>query len=336
MNNEEIKILSYLSDNLGSGGSILDITKKLKGRHNSIYYSNIYNTIKRLNKKGFLKIEKEGKSSLINIDFDNPGSIYCLSEIENHKSAESKIPKDITTAILDQGIRMGPITICALEADKHLKINRIELLLIIDGRERRKLIGQLQDIESRNNTKIDPIILSITEFEQIMKTEEQSSLKDMIVDRTILYNSESFWRIIMKYSISGKYKKLGKQLQDLTENELAFNYSRFGYSLYEKTKDSGRISLEETIFLMSTKTEARTKYGAIILLYKNLDRIKWGYLYYFYKRYDLLDELKGMLTSINEIKGSDDKNIKFYINIIKNKPTHYDKGIIARYLQTYG
>ena len=61
-----------------------------------------------------------------------------------------------------------------------------------------------------------------------------------------------------------------------------------------------------------------------------------GLFYYFYKRYDELGRLKGMLTSINDIEKSDDKNIKFYIDIIKNKPAHYDKGIIARYLKTYG
>lgn len=336
MNNEEMKVMGYLSDNLGSGGSILDITEKLKAMHSSTYYPNIYNAIKKLGKKGLLKIEKEGKSSLINIDFDNPSSIYYLSEIESHKSTELKIPEGITKAILDIGIKLNPITICALEADKYLKINRIELLLLTENKDMRGLIEQLHGIESRNKIKIDPIILRIAEFEQIIKAGEQSSLKDMLADRNILYNSEGFWHIIIRCGIKGRYTRLGKQLHDISETELAFNYGRFGYSLYEKIKESGKISIEETIFLMSIKTETRIKYGAIILLYKNLDRIKWGYLYYFFKRYDRLDLFKGMLTSINEIRKSKDASIKFYIDIINNNSAHYDSSIIARYLQTYG
>ena len=268
---EEAKILGYLSDHLGSGGSILSITEGIKKKYGFGYYPNIYNAIKKLRQKGALRIEKEGKSSLININFDNPNSTYYLSEIENQKSTELKIPKNIMAGALDLGLQLNPISICALEADKHLKINRIELLVLTDSPEIEKFIEQLSSIEIRTNIRIDPIILTISEFARIMKTEEQSTLKDMLLDRNILYNSEGFWRTIMRYGINGKYKKMGKSLHDLSENELAYNYGRFGYTLYEQLKEADKISLEETIFLMSIKTEARITYGAIILLYKNLD-----------------------------------------------------------------
>ena len=51
MNKEEIKILSYLSDNLGNGGNILEMLKGIKKKYGTTYYPNIYNTTKKLEKK---------------------------------------------------------------------------------------------------------------------------------------------------------------------------------------------------------------------------------------------------------------------------------------------
>ncbi|MGC8649102.1 MAG: hypothetical protein ACP5UN_02700, partial [Candidatus Micrarchaeia archaeon] len=62
MNKEEFKILNYLSDNLGSGENISNIFKEISKKYSSTYYTNIYNSVARLEKKGVISIIVEGNN----------------------------------------------------------------------------------------------------------------------------------------------------------------------------------------------------------------------------------------------------------------------------------
>jgi hypothetical protein len=335
MNEQQARIMECLSASLGWGGSILELTRRIQKRHGSGYYSNIYNATKGLEKQGLVKMEKQGKSSIIRMDFDNPDSLYRLSEIDD-RNAGLDIQNEIRTGLLDMGLEQGIAAICALETAYHAKINRIELLFLAQKHNTADLIAGLRGLESQYNMRIDPIIITIDEFAQMMKSDERSRMNDMMLDRKIIYNSEGFWRIIAGRGISGGYETLGRPLQELNQNELSFNYNRYGYSLYEKRADARKICLEDTIFAMSMSREARIRYGGPILVHKNMASIHWGYLYYLYKRHDELGRLHGMLISL---PASDTKGgaILPYINAIKDsESTNYDKGITARYLQQYG
>ncbi len=338
MNKEETKIMSYLSDNLGTGGNILEMSKEINKNYSPAYYPNIYNTIKRLKEINVIDIELDGKNKLIKLNMENPLSIYYISEAENHKTFKIRISKEILNSILNIAKKFDIFSICTLETEKYLKMNRIELLLIIKGRnDSAALIKSLLRIESNYSTKIDPIILTLEEFTQIMKTDELSPIRDLILSKNILYNSEGFWGIIRDYKINAKYEKLNKFPQDLTEEELAYNYNRFGYKLYGNISTSNKISLEYIIFSMSIKNEIRIKYGAIILLYKNIEKINWAYLYYVYKRYEDLGKLKAILLSLADFsKLKSNASIRLYIDIISNKPDMpYDKRIIKKYMEVY-
>jgi hypothetical protein len=339
MNKEEAKIMIYLSDNLGIGGNILEMSKGINKNYGPAYYPNIYNTVKRLEKIGIVSIELEGKNKLIRLDMENPLSIYYMSEAENQKTFRIRISKDILSSILAIAGRFDIFSICALETEKYLKMNRIELLLLIkEGNNSAGLMKSLLQIESDYSTMIDPIILTVEEFAQIMKTDELSPIKEMVLNKYILYNSEGFWRMIKDCAIGTRQKRLNKFPQDLNEDELAYNYNRFGYRLYENAKRSDKISLEFIIFSMSIRDEIRIKYGAIILLCKNIGKINWAYLYYIYKRYEGLGRLKAILLSLAEfskLKGN--SNIEFYADLISSKPDmSYDKRTIKKYVGLYG
>jgi hypothetical protein len=338
MNKEEMKILSYLSDNLGNGGNILEMSEGINKRYGPAYYSNIYNTIKKLKKMGIIAIEPEGKNRLIKLDMGNPFSTYYMSEMENHKASQITIPKEILGSILGLAEKSNIFSICALETEKYLKMNRIEILFLTrKHNEDDRLIESLLRIESAHSIRIDPIILTIDEFIKIMEADELSPIKDLILNKYILYNSDGFWGQIKRHRINAKYKKLNKFPQDITREELAYNYNRFGYRLHEEIKPSDKISLETVIFSMSIKEEARIKYGAIILLYKNIESINWAYLFYMYKRYEELSRFKSILLSLaysNNLKSN--TNIDLYANLIPGKPdTPYDNKIIKKYIELY-
>ncbi len=338
MNKEETRILSYLSDNLGSGGNIREMSEGISRNYGPAYYSNIYNTLTKLKKLGIIEIETEGKSKLIKLDMKNPFSRYYISEIENHKAQKISMPKEILDGILDLPEKFDIFSICALETEKYLKMGRIELLILTrDLNEFCKIIASLSEIEMHYNLKIDPIILRLGDFAQIMKADELSPLKDLILNKSILYNSGGFWGLIKEYAITAKYKKLGKFPHDLTKGELAYNYNRFGYRLNEDIGSSDKISIEMIIFSMSIRKEIRMQYGALTLLYKNIERINLGYLYYIYKRYDGLGKLKSILISLSSLGNlKANKNIGLYINLIPDKADKlYDGRMIKKYVGLY-
>jgi hypothetical protein len=335
MNKEEIKIMSYLSDNLGHGGSILEMSKGIDSRYGPAYYPNIYNTAKRLEKIGIIGIEAEGNSKLINLNMENPISTYYISEMENYKNQGLKLSKELLGDILSLALEFDIFSICSLETDKCQRINRLELLILARNHgSNRDLIKSLRRMESNYGTKIDPIILTIDEFAKIMKSGESDLIKDLILDRNILYNIEGFWEMIKQRKIDARYKRLDKLPQDITRDELAYNYSRLGYQLNENIKHGNRIAIETIIFAMSINNEIRIRYGAIILLYKNIERINWAYLYYIYKRYDSLGKLKGILLSLAHLTDiKHDNEIRDYIDIIQDKPEAYDSRLIKRYAE---
>jgi Fe2+ or Zn2+ uptake regulation protein len=338
MNKEEIKILSYLSDNLGNGGNILSMSEGIRKRHEPTYYPNIYNTIMKLEKRGIISIITDGKNRLIKLDTKNPLSIYHIAEAENEKTIGISITREIINALLDLTLDSDIITICALRQQEYAKINRIELLIIARSpNQEGNIIKALLGIESLHNTKIDPIVLTPMEFSDMLEGSELNHIRDLISDKSILYNSEGFWEIIRKYKIGEKCKSLDRFPEDLDRAHLAYNYNRFGYGLYEEAKPGKEIALEDTIFEMGASKEARIRYGAFILLRKNIKKINLPYIYYLFKRYEELDILKGILTSIEGFCDEKGKSrINAFMEMMPKQHKVYDRKLIKRYITQYG
>ena len=329
--------MSYLSDNLGDGGSILEMSKGIDRKYGPAYYPNIYNTAKKLEKIGIIAIKSEGNSKLIRLSMENSLAIYYMSEIENYKNQKLSMPKEMLGSILDFTQEFDIFSICALDTERYQKINRLELLILTRNHDQNSgMIRSLLRLETSYNIKIDPIIITLGEFIKMMKSDELDILKDLILNKNILYNSNGFWELIKLHEIDAKYKKLNKFPQDLTRDELAYNYSRLGYRLNEKIKPDSKIAIEPLIFSMSINKEIRIRYGAIVLLYKNIERINWAYLYYIYKRYDGLGKLKGILLSLANLTNiRHDDEIRYYIDLISDKPDIYDNKLIKRYIELY-
>ena len=337
MNKEEMKILEYLSDNLGYGGNILEMTKNINKEYGPAYYPNIYNTIKKLEKIDIIDIKHEGNNKIIMLNTKNPLSIYYISETENYKNQKITIFRELLNDILKLTQNFDIFSICSLDTKQYLIMNRLELLILNrNSNENIELMKELHKLEYHYGMSIDPIILTLNEFIDKIKTDELDIIIDLILKKNIIYNIDGFWEIILENSINTKYKKLDKYPQDITRDELAYNYNRFGFQLYERFKPSDKIAIEPIIFSMSLNDEARIRYGSILLLYKNIENINLSYLFYIFKRYNKLSELKGMLTllfgSINEPYKN---KIKSYINFIPDEPTIYNENTFKKYINIY-
>jgi len=338
MNNDEIKILKYLSDKLGSGGNILEMLKDINSKYGKTYYPNIYKATKHLEKMGIIKITTEGKNKIISLNKENPFSKYYMAEIEDSKMIEIDIFKELLDDLLSLPEKFNIFSMASLETKHHLALNRVELLILVKNHdEDYDLIKSLSQMESAYNIGIDPIILTLDEFIKIMKSDELSPIKDLILDKYILYNSLGFWDLIIRNDINSDYKKLNKYPQEITEEELAYNYNRFGFKLHEKLTEETKISLEAIIFAMSITDEPRIKYGSIIILKKNIDKIILSYLFYIYKRYEELSRLRSMILSLIELQALKmNENIKRYLDLMKeDKSIKFDLNTIKKYIELY-
>jgi hypothetical protein len=339
MNNIERKVLSYISDGLGSGGSILSIAHGMSKKYGNAYYPNIYNAVIGLEKKGVVSIIKDGKNRSVRLALDNPLSVYYIGEAESWKAADTGIDSEIAKELLSLALEFDIITICILKYREYIRIGRIEILIIVrlhgqDGR----LAAALAGMESAHNSKIDPIILTPQELSAMLEGSELNRVKELISDKSIFYNSDGFWEIFREYRIDGNYANRERFPEELTKPQLAYNYNRFGYALYEDAKSGTKITLEDTIFFMSTSEETRIRYGAIVLLYKNSNRLNISYLYYLFKRHDELGTLKGMLESLKDFYSPENwPGIEMLAEAIQDKKHRiYDKNLIKKYIEQYG
>ena len=85
MNETKFKILTTLIQNIGDSISINKLTNCINNNYKNSYYNNIYYKIKDLEIDNDIFIDKIGKSSIINLNFDNPILIDLLSQVELRK-----------------------------------------------------------------------------------------------------------------------------------------------------------------------------------------------------------------------------------------------------------
>ena len=338
MNNIERKVLSYISDGLGSGGSILSIAHGMSKKYGNAYYPNIYNAVIGLEKKGVVSIIKDGKNRSVRLALDNPLSVYYIGEAESWKAADTGIDSEIAKELLSLALEFDIITICILRYKEYIKIGRMEILIVAGSHDQDgKLAAAISSVESMHNSKIDQIVLTPLELSSMLEGNELNRIKELIGDKSIFYNSEGFWEIVRKYKLDGNRINQERFPEKLTRAQLAYNYNRFGYALYEDIESGTKIALEDVIFLMSASEEARIRYGAIVLLYKNRSRLNISYLYYLFKRHDELGTLKGMLESLKDFYISGDwQGIEMLVKTIQDKkPRIYDKNLIKKYIEQY-
>ena len=338
MNNEERKVLSYLSEELGYGGNILSMVNAMGKKYGNTYYPNVYNAIMGLEKKGVVSIIKEGNNRLVRLALDNPFSIYYIGEAESMKASGTDIGSEMANALLELALGFDIITICILGYKEYIKIGRMEILIVARSHDREeKLAAAISSVESMHNSRIDQIVLTPLELSSMLEGNELNRIKELIRDKSIFYNSEGFWEIVRKYKLEGNRINQERFPEKLTSSQLAYNYNRFGYALYEDIESGTKIALEDVIFMMSASEEARIRYGAIVLLYKNRSRLNISYLYYLFKRHDELGTLKGMLEALKDFYSSEDwQGIEMLAKVIQDKkPRIYDKNLIKKYIEQY-
>ena len=241
MDKTTIRILDTISSNIGDSLSINQLTNRIKDNYGSAYYANIYEKLQNLKNNGLLNLEPIGRSSNINLNFENYLLIDTLSDMEIEKKIEFLNKKTNLFPLLtemDKSLsdRCCIRSISAINPLKNTKLNRIELLSLLNetpdySNQTIELHKATLNLQRKHNLKINNLILDKKDFSNLLTSDEINPIREALSQQITLYNPQAFWSQIKETAQKNQIKTLQTETKPLSisELDLNFNLNRFGY-----------------------------------------------------------------------------------------------------------
>lgn len=157
-------------------------------------YPNTYNAIIELEKEGFLKIEKIGKSKLCSVEI-NPKTISLFSFLDEQESFEANIPN--INKILDFKEFDDDIILVtgSYALGKQTKASDIDIVLVVKEKafEKQKL---LENITSLIIPKVHALVFSYKDFVDMLLDKKPNLGKEVFNKRLIFKNTARYYNLI--------------------------------------------------------------------------------------------------------------------------------------------
>ena len=329
------KIIETIARYYGTPISISNLVLKIRERYGSGLYPNISKVVHILVNERILNISKIGRPSMVTLNYENPALLDLLTEveIENKYHISSKHPQ-LGKVLSEINLRSKPLnyinSISATNSEKNIKLNRIELLILFksatgfkEGKiskksfysaeqrniksEKQELSNALQYISNFHNIRIDYLILSTTDFFELLKSHEINQVKEMLPNKITILNPQLFWMEfidIIKQGLSMDNTKIydadftETKPISIVEKDLTYNLSRFGYTEFgTKIVEGNLISIEYIITSILMREDPRRMEAIPTIIKKNISRINVELLVFLCKKYNLLKKLLNTLYS---------------------------------------
>ena len=347
-----MRILNVLSADLGRPFSINQLTQKIKETYGTAYYANIYNRLHDLEKQQFITLNQIGKSSIITLNFQNYLLTDLMAELETSKKIETIIGKESLQPLLEKidrdfGNQPSIKSICSIDLERNLKLNRLELLFLLrntdasqaDREETATIYTKLRSSASQYNLRIDGLTLNEAEFKQSLESDEANPVKEMMYRKTVLFCPQTFWNTMREIIEKGTRIRTDEtelNLADITENDVTYNLARFGYEEFGSTTKTGhKICIEDIATALLMQRSIRRTEAMPIILAKN--DANSNLLTFLSKKYEVAGRMLGVLKilmrarpreyleqAIRFLEASGVKEVKADKNSILQRMTLYD------------
>jgi len=347
MDTATIRTLDTISSNIGDSLSINELTKRMKSKYGSAYYANIYKKLQTLTEKGLLNLEPIGRSSSIKLNFENYLLVDTLSDMEmekklaflSNKASLLSFFSDMDKALSDKGsIR----SISAINPAKNAKLNRIELLLLLDETpEYLEQTIELQkialDLQRKFNLKINNLILDTKDFFYLLTSDEINPVREALSQQITLYNPQAFWRQIGEIAKKSNIKTLQGETKPLSipDSDLNFNLYRFGYSEFGISIASGKkFCIEYLVMSLLLREDARGLDAVAVILAKN--SFNSNLIAFLSQKYEVSPRLLGILNVLEQTKHKPDvENTAKILKAINTQELPADEDSIRQKLELY-
>ena len=185
----QIQIMNLFRKNVFLRKTIREISMLLKKD-----YPNTYNAIMELEKEGFIKIEKVGKSKLCSI-FLNRKIISLLSFLEEQESFERNIPNISKILEFKEFNEDIMLVTGSYVLEKQKKSSDIDLVLIVREKafEKQKL---LENLTSLMIPKIHVLVFSYKDFVDMLLDKKPNFGKEILDKHLIFRNVIKYYTLV--------------------------------------------------------------------------------------------------------------------------------------------
>lgn len=346
MDEQEYRIFETLSRRLGTSLSINEITKKMDEKYGGAYYANIHEKIKELVKDGIITQTKTGRSLLISHNFANYMIVDVLAEMELKRKQiflKGKQEMQMLMLEIDTYLHNIPLikSVSLMYPEKNNKLNKAELLIQLKESDDRtsiektkieiyKLIGTVQQI---HNIRIDYLVIENETFFEFLRSNELNPIKEMLSNKIVILHPQDFWMAIREATEKGI--KLSSEENEtspakISEDDLVFNLTRFGYTEFGPTlKDGKLICMEYIISAIMFHNDARRMDAVAVILAKN-SKISYDLLLFLARKYSFEGQMLGILRTLRNLVAHGMKTIDEPIRLLDAMKTEEIKSDMKR------
>lgn len=365
MDETSFKILETLSREVGRETSISQLTERVGELYGSAYYANIYKKLRQLEKDKIIRLDKVGNTTIVSLNFRDYWIADVLAQVEIMKKQRflqehielQKLFHNIETTYdwlwedyrekFEDSDRAPPFirSISAIRPDKNAMLNRLELLVLLrgPGADRIQAAAARLPIQAlQGPMKIDALVLTETEFLEMLSSGEANPAKEMLHDKIAFFGPQNFWHAVRSAAEKGTALRAEQEETvpaRISERDLVYNMARFGYKEMGSKITAGRdICLEYVIAGMIAQGDARRMEAVPVLLSKN--RTNYDTLIFLSQKFRFSERLLGLLEVLAEVAPKEHERRKLQsvakeLGEMKIKPAPVDKESIIEKLRLY-
>ncbi|WNZ28667.1 MAG: hypothetical protein IAX21_08400 [Candidatus Bathyarchaeota archaeon] len=336
MDKSTLQIFDILSSNLGDFLSISTLTKKIKEKYGNAYYANIYQKIQKLKKQNLINLDQIGRTSLIELNFQNYLLLDFLTEMDIEKKRKFfKNKPELLSILIELEQSMNNIcsirTFGSIKIERNIKLNRIELLFLLKKSSNYHsqtiwIHKRIFEIQKKYNIQITGLIITQNKFSELTGSNEINPIREFLPCILNLFCPQSFWREIKSIKDKSKIRTVMDELKPtkISETDLFYNLNRFGYKEFGWKIETGKkICIEYIIMAMLLRNDFRLFEAIAIIISKN--KFDTNLLIFLCQKFHTSEKLLGLLKAIKEIKSENEiiKTIEILDSLqIKETPTN--------------
>ncbi len=313
------KILDILAREIGNPMSINEIKNNIHQIYGSADYKNIYMAIHEMEKTELIRIQSIGRSSIAVLSFENPLLIDMLAEMElRRKTLFLENKQDFQMLLIELSTFLKEFyfikSISIVNPQRNAKLNRIELLILLKNSKRKGDVdGEIAAVRSimnalykKYNIRIDHILINGKTFLELLISDEINVAREMLSNKIVLSNPQTFWIEIMAALKEGMNIKFEEETNPakISEQDMVYNLARLGYKeIGTKITNGTPISIEYIITSILLKDKSIRRIEAIpIILGKNESHVNYTLLVFLATKFHVLKRLYQILEILDAIK----------------------------------
>lgn len=341
MKESAYRILDILAREIGNPMSINQLKERINRIYGSADYKNTYMSMQDMWKRGFIIIEKIGKSSIATLNFDSPLLIDFLAEMEmRRKTLFLEKRQELQLLLLQLNAYLKDFyfikSISLINPQRNAALNRLELLILLkDSKSKRDIESETKEIKAKieilkkiYNIRIDVLFLNGKKFLDLLKSNEINLARELLSDKIVLSHPQIFWLDLMNALQEGMNIKIHEGETNpakISEENIVFNLGRFGYKEFGTPIIKGNpFGIEFLITAILLKRSKIRRIEAIpIILAKNRGKANYTLLIFLAAKYNVLKKLYEILKILNAIKPMEE--VKKALDNLKDTVTKRQK-----------